>query len=139
MLKFSEINESALPSHRTVLGAISKAFESQKSGDANFETVHLHKNAHTGSTKHQVGSVKAHSLAYRTKRDAPDAYTGKQPYDSNKKYAKHPMHEQISKLANKFNGSVRDGHLTVKTTEGITHHVSLTSGSNYSTWDHSHN
>jgi hypothetical protein len=135
------LNENTeLPSHKRVLSAITKAFEKHKTGDANFETVHLHKNAHTGATKHQVGSVKAHSLGWRVKRDAPDAFTGREPYDRNRKYAQHPMEAEKKSLAKKFKGTIQSsGHLMIHTKEGKTHHISFRDGSAYHTYDHSHN
>lgn len=133
------VEEARGVTHTALLKKVANEFQKHAQGDSDFETVNLRRNAHTGASIHHVGSVKAHSLGYKPKPGG-NAYTGKEPYNPNKKYAKHPMIDAIKKLGAKHGGKITDsGEGFIDTSDGYRHHFSRTAGTAYSTIEHSFN
>lgn len=133
-----QIDEARGVTHATLLKKVSAMFDAHKNGNSDFATVNYGKNVHTGVSKHQVGSVKAHSLGYKAKPDG-NAYTGREPYDSKKQYAKHPLRHEIPALIKKHGGQTSEhtGGGYIDTTDGYRHHFSQRAGTAYSVYEHS--
>jgi hypothetical protein len=135
-MRFSEFIKEATNgiSHADLTKKVAKMYASHKAGNADFETVKLQKNVHTGATKHTSGSVKAHSLAYRPISKG---------FYATKTYIPHPMLNQVRLLIKKHGGTTL-GHASegdeggfIDTNDGYRHHFGRQIGSNYSTFDHS--
>lgn len=125
--------------HGALLNKVSDLFDAHKNGNKDFETVRLEKNVHTGATKHQIGSVKAHSLAYRPK-EGGNAYTGKEKWDPNKKYAKHPLKNTFDVLIDRYGGTRHGpGEGFIDTVDGIRHHFTTNAGTNFHRIEHRFN
>lgn len=135
-----EISEATAVTHAALTKKVVNMFGDHFHGNDDYETVHLRRNAQTGATKHSVGSVKAHSLAYKAKPDG-NAYTGG-VWDKTKKYADHPLHKGIADLIKKHGGtqtgSKNSGTVGgfIDTSDGYRHHFSHSLGSNYNAFEH---